>query len=217
MDYGSNEVTKADYARYLVATLTYFASKQRDRIGLVTFGDDLVDYVPPSAKHLDIILHTLARLGRGDDRKRSRRPQELVQEGSFGRTMTRVAGAMRRRGILVVVSDLYEPAEKIVDALVRLRHSGQDVIVFHLLDPSEIEFDFEDPSSFEDLESEVRIPIIPEKLRSQYQELMSTHTETLTAELSANRIDHVLVDTSKPLDLALFEYLALRVKRSRTR
>jgi len=217
MDYGSGEVTKADYARFLVATLTYFASRQRDRIGLITFGDDLADYIPPSAKHLDVILHTLARLGRGELEKKSRRPPIETREGSFGRTMTRIAGAMRRRGILVVVSDLYEPAENIVSALVRLRHSGQDVIVFHLLDPSEIEFSFEDPSSFEDLESEVRIPIIPEKLRSQYHELMGAHTETLSAELSANRIDHVLVDTSKPLDLALFEYLALRVKRSRTR
>ncbi len=217
MDYASDGITKAEYARFLVATLTYFSSRQRDRIGLVTFGNDLIDYIPPSAKHLDTILHNLARLGTKDPRRDRRKNKEAAEGSSFERTMNRVAGAMRRRGILVVVSDFYEPAQDIVDALVRLKHSGQDVIAFHLLDPSELEFSFEDPSSFEDLESEVRIPIIPEKLRSQYQTLLSDHTQTLSEQLTASQIDHVLVDTSKPLDLALFEYLALRVKRSRTR
>ncbi|MEZ4417145.1 MAG: DUF58 domain-containing protein [Gemmatimonadota bacterium] len=219
MNFGSAGVTKLEYARFLVATLTYFSQRQRDRIGLVTFAEDLIDFVPASAKHLDTILHTLARL---DPAKLPPTPPRAAAEGDvesnpFVRTFTRVADALRRKGILVVVSDFYEPTDAVVEALSRVRYAGQDVIAFHLLDPAEIQFPFEQPSSFEDLESELRIPIVPEKLRQRYRELIDGHMNTLSSELPRRHIDHILVDTSKPLDLALFEYLSLRVKLSRVR
>lgn len=220
MDYGSTGVTKLDYARFLVATLTYFSSRQRDRTGLVTFADDtLVDYVPPSAKHLDTILHTLARIAPGrSTAPRGGSPSDVEARSSgLVQTMTRIIDAVKRRGILVVVSDFYEPSDTVVEALGRARYAGHDVIAFHVLDPTELDFSFDQPSSFEDLESEVRIPVVPEQLRSRYQELIGAHTATLTRELPRVQIDHVLVDTSKPLDRVLFEYLGLRVKLAKVR
>ncbi|MGH7506801.1 MAG: DUF58 domain-containing protein, partial [Longimicrobiales bacterium] len=162
MDYGSGGVSKLDYARYLGASLTYFSHEQRDRVGLVTFDEDVIEYVPPSAKHLDVVLHTI-------DRVEARKP------GQFGPALAKVAGTLRRRGFLVLVSDFYDEPEAVVEAVAPLRYRGHDVIVFHVLDPAELEFPFEEAGSFEDLESGERIPIVPETQRARYRELIQAH------------------------------------------
>jgi uncharacterized protein (DUF58 family) len=204
MDYGSHTLTKLDYARYLAACLTYFSRQQRDRVGLVTFDHDIVDFVPPSAKNLDLCLHTLDRIDPG-------RP------GSLGPAMLKVAESLRRKGILVVLSDLYEETEDALHAIRLLAGRGHDVIVFHVLDPDEMDFPFEAASSFEDMESGERIPVIPTKLREGYQQLLREHIRELEERLLASRIDYVLLNTAEPLDHALFRYLLIREKRSRVR
>ena len=205
MSYGSGGVTKLDYARFLAACLTYFSRQQRDRVGLVTFDDEVVEYVPPSVRNLDLVLHTLDRANPG-------RP------GSLRKPLMRSAEIFQRKGILVLISDFYEEPDQVLDAVRFLRGRGHDVIVFHVLDTAELEFPFENASSFEDLESGERIPIVPRRLRDQYRALVQAHVAELERRFAGDRVDYTLIDTSKPLDHALFRYLTIREKkRSRAR
>ena len=103
------------------------------------------------------------------------------------------------------------------DAISPLRFRGHDIIVFHLLDPAEWDFDYQDASAFEDLESGEQIPVVPEALADQYRSLVRAHIDGLTERFSSNRIDYTLVNTSKPLDHALYRYLGSREKKMRLR
>ena len=140
MTFGSRGLNKLDYARYLAACLTYFAQRQRDRVGVVTFDDDIVTHVPPSAKHLDRVLHTL-------DRAVAQRP------GSLRVPLQKMAELLRPSRHSGPDLRPLRGAEAVMEAVKPLRYRGNDLIVFHVLDPSEIDFNFEDPSSFQDLES----------------------------------------------------------------
>ncbi|MGQ0735443.1 MAG: DUF58 domain-containing protein [Acidobacteriota bacterium] len=199
-----NRLSKLDYAKTLAACLTYLVSKQRDRVGLVTFDEAVVDHVPPSAKHLEVVLHTL-------DRARARRP------GRLGPPLRRLAEHFGRRGIVVVISDLYEEPQEVFDALSLLRFRGNDVILFHVLDPAEIDFTFDEASSFEDLESGEQIPVVPSALREQYRAMVREHIAALTSKAAEQRVDYTLLNTTIPLDHALFGYMSIRDRLSRTR
>ncbi len=204
MSYGSHTLTKLDYARYLAACLTFFSSRQRDRVGLVTFDHDIVEYVPPSMKHLDTILHVLDKA-------------EAGRAGSLQAPLLQITELLGRKGILVIVSDFYEDPDEVLRAVGPLRARGHDVIVFHVMDPTELEFPFEEASGFEDLETGEQIPVIPKKLRDDYMRMIEAHLETLKKRFTDNRIDYTLLDTSEPLDMALFQYLLARERMSRTR
>jgi len=203
MSFGER-ISKLDYAKTLAACLTYLANQQRDRVGLVTFDDGVVEHVPPSAKHLDVILHTL-------DRARAEKPGHLLAP------LQRLAEHFGRRGIIVVISDFYADPDEIFEAVGPLRFRGNDVILFHVLDPQEIDFSFSEPSSFEDLESGDQIPIVPAALADQYRALVAAHIEALTTRSSQQRIDYMLLNTSQPLDFALFRFLSMRERLARTR
>ena len=204
MDYGSKGITKLDYGRYLAACLSHFSRRQRDRVGMVTFDDDVRDYVPSSAKHLDVVLHTIDNI-------------EASNAGSFAAPINKIAEILTRRSILLLISDLYEDPAVVVDSLNLLRHKGNDVIVFHVLDPAELEFPFEGAAHFEDIETGESIPVVPDTLREQYLALMNDHITTLDQNLVRSGIDYCRFDTSTPLDYALFEYLSRRVRLSRVR
>ena len=204
MRYGTHSLAKLDYARYLAACLSFFSSEQRDRVGLITFDHEIVEYVPPSMKHLDTVLHLL-------DKAEAGRP------GSLKEPLLQITELLGRKGILVLISDFYEEPDKVIEAIGPLRSRGHDIIAFHVLDPAELEFPFEDASGFEDLETREQIPVVPGKLKDDYRRMVSEHLETLKARFASNRIDYTLLDTSKPLDLALFQYLLARDAMRRTR
>ena len=204
MSYGSHEVTKLDYARYLAACLIYFSHRQRDRVGMVTFDHEIVDYVPPSMKQMDTILHVLDQA-------------EAGRAGSLREPAMQMAELLGRKGILVVISDFYEEPDTVLTSIGPLRGRGHDVIVFHVMDPAELGFPFEDPSGFEDLETGEQIPVIPNRLKEDYIRLVTQHLEELERRFTDNRIDYTPLDTSKPLDLALFRYLLAREKSGRKR
>jgi uncharacterized protein (DUF58 family) len=204
MRFASQGLSKLDYGRYLAACLVHFAHGQRDRVGLVTFDADIVDFVPPSAKHEDVVLHTLDRIGEHGG-------------GELRRPLAKTAEACRRRGIFVVISDLYEEPAAVLGAVRQLAHRGSDVIVFHLLDPAEVHFPYEGSASYEDLESGERMPIMPEYVREQYRRLVAEHVRALERRLGENRIDYALIETSTPLDEALFRYLMRRQRFDRVR
>ena len=204
MNYGSHSVTKLDYARYLAACLTYFSRRQRDRVGLITFDSDVVDYIPPSARNLDLCLHALSRA-------------EANGPGELRKPLLKATESLRRKGILVLISDFYQDREEVLAAVRLLQSPGHDVIVFHLMDPDELEFPFDGPSNFQDMESGEELPLIPGKIREDYKGLLGAHTAELRDRFTAGQVDYVVLDTSKPLDQALFHLLLHREKRRRVR
>ena len=171
---------------------------------MVTFDEEIIDHVPPSAKHVDVVLHAL-------DRVEARRP------GRLGPPLRKLAEHFGRRGIVVVISDLYEEPDEVLDAVSLIRFRGNDVILFHVLDPAEIDFTFDDASSFEDLESGEQMPVVPDALREQYRAMIREHIAALTTKSAEQRVDYNLLNTSVPLNFALFNYMSIRDRLSRTR
>ncbi|HXT15302.1 MAG TPA: DUF58 domain-containing protein [Gemmatimonadaceae bacterium] len=216
MRYGANpetgRVSKLTYACYLAACLTYFSSLQRDRVGLATIDTDIVDYVPPSAKHLQLVLHALERIERN-----ARDAKALPGRSTLLPPLRKLSETFRRRSLVVLISDFYEDPQEIIDALSFVRGRGNDLIVFHLLDPHEIDFSFSDSTNFIDMETGEKLQVIPDYLRKQYQQLVREHTTTLSKRIGESRADYAMFDTSKPLDRALFSYLLARQRFTRTR
>lgn len=204
MDFGSEKITKLDYARYLAASLAVFAQKQRDRIGLVTFDEDIVDFVPASAKHLEVVLHTIDNL-------------KAEKPSNYKPPLVKIAEAIHRRGVVVLISDLYEEPDVILDAVKGLRYRGNDLIVFHVLDPAELNFPFDEAANYQDLETGEAVPVVPDYLRDEYRKMVQEHVERLGRSLGDNQIDYSLLDTSTPLDYALFHFLSSRERQTRTR
>jgi uncharacterized protein (DUF58 family) len=204
MKFASRGVSKIEYGSYLAACLAYLAHRQRDRVGILTFDDDIVTHVPPSAKHFDMVLHTL-------DQAKPERP------GHLSAPLQKMAEHFKRRGILLLISDFYDEPDAILDAIKPLRFLGNDLIVFHVLDPQEVHFDFDDASTFQDLESGEQVPVVPQSFRAEYRRLVQEHIARLSTKFSEQRIDYALLDTSEPLDRALFSYLSSREKLMRVR
>jgi len=204
MKFSSGGVSKLEYASYLAACLSYLATRQRDRVGIVTFDEDIVTHVPASAKHFDMVLHTL-------DRAKAEKP------GHLSAPLTKMAEHFKRRGILLLISDFYDEPDAILEAIKPLRFLGNELIVFHVLDPQEINFDYQDASAFEDLESREQVPVVPQSFRAQYRQLVQEHITALQTRFSEQRIDYALINTSEPLDRAMFSYLSSREKLMRVR
>jgi uncharacterized protein (DUF58 family) len=204
MGFGSSGLTKLEYAKMLAGCLTYLVHRQRDRVGLVAFDSEIVERVPPSAKHMETVLHMLDRL----------QPQ---RPGNLKGPLHKMAEHFGRRGMLVVISDLYEEPDAVLEAISPLRFRGSEVIVFHVLDEAELDFNFDDASSFEDLESGEQIPIVPDGLRDEYRQMIRAHIAAISERCSASRIDYRMFNTATPLDHALFAYLSIREKLMKAR
>jgi uncharacterized protein (DUF58 family) len=207
MSYGN----KLRYGCTLAACLAYFSSLQRDRVGLATYADGLVEYVPPSAKHLRLVLHALDHAERAVPKEPSRLPQRSRQ------TFQRLADTVRRRSMIAIISDFYEEPDDIVAAVNTLRGRGNDLMALHILDPREKQFPFEQAGNFQDLETGEMMPIIPDYLRDEYQKLVAAHIETLSRRLGGQAVDYGQFDTDQPLDRALFRFLGARQNMERTR
>lgn len=204
MDFGSGPLTKFDYGRFLVACLAWLSQRQGDRVGLLTLGRDLVDIVPPSTRHLQLLLHTLGRA-------------RAAGEGRLPQTLDRVTEMRGRAGIVVLVSDCYEDPATLRKALGNLRARGQDVILFHLLDPAERDLPYDMPGTFEDAETGAKLPLRPDELRERYRGLVAAHRADLKQGLTAANVEYVAVDTDQPLDAALRHYLDYRLMGSQVR
>jgi uncharacterized protein (DUF58 family) len=204
MAFGSGGVTKLEFASYLAACLAYLSQRQRDRVGIITFDEEIVTHVPPSAKHFNVLLHTL-------DRARAERT------GRLPAALGRIAEHFKRRSIVALISDLYEDPDVLLEALKPYRFLGNDLVVFHVLDPAEITFPYRDASRFQDLESGEEVPVVPEVFAAEYRKLMREHIEAMTRKFAEARIDYAQLDTSKPLDEALFMYLGNRERLMRVR
>ena len=203
MGYGSGDITKLDYGRFLTASLAWFSAGQKDRVGLYAFDSDVVEHVRPSAAHLDKVLHAVARV-------------KADRTGGWDRPLARVANTFRRRGIMAVVSDFYTDPDDIAERLGFFRAQGHDVVAFHILDPAEIDFPFTQATNFQDLETRQILPVKPEKYAGAYQEQMRTHIDALGKGFGRHGVDYVLLNTAEPLDEALYAYLVFRQKMVRS-
>ena len=199
MDYTSGPVTKLQYAKYLAAALTYLMLIQRDAVGLVTFADKINRYIPP--RSVSSYLHVLLR--------------ELDQTDTGGGThlssvMHDLAERIKRRGLIILLSDLLDSPEDVLTALKHFRHRKHEVIVFHILDPKEREFNFTRDATFIDLETGEEIQSQPWHIRADYRNSMNDFIQQYKRECRQHRIDYVEIDIGQPFDNALFNYLSKR-------
>jgi uncharacterized protein (DUF58 family) len=199
MAYGSRGIQKLLYGQFLAASLGYFAFKQRDGVGFISFDDSLREFVPArgSVGHLNTVLHAIERTAPGSG-------------SDFAGPLVSVAERMRRRGMVVVISDLYDDARHVMEGLRHLAYRGNDVIVFQVLDPMELNFDFEASAQFVDLETRAEMHVIPEFVRQEYRKILREQIAYFERECQRDRMDYELIDTSRPLDHALFTYLLRR-------
>jgi len=204
MDFGSGAVTKLEYAKFLAASLAYLSRRQRDRIGLITFDNEVVEAIPPSIRHFNTVLHALDRITAGG-------------VSNYREPLAKIALNLGRRSLVVLISDLYDTPDRLLGAINQLRHRGNDLIVFHLLDPQELNLDLGDVSSVEDLESGINLPLATDQFRDQYRQLIRDHRAELERRFGANQIDYIFADISRPLDNILFRYLSDRERQNRTR
>jgi len=204
MAFGSGGVRKFEYAKMLAASLAWFSQRQGDRVGLVLYADRIVEYVPPSTRHLSLVLHTLDR---------------ATPTGVAGGTeaVPAISELLTRTGITVFISDWYADPATVRSALGGIRARGHDLIAFHPFDPAERSFPFDRPASFEDLETEERLPVVPESFRSRYQTLYEAHLAELARELGRAGVDYHLVDIATPLERVLHAYLTEREALARVR
>jgi uncharacterized protein (DUF58 family) len=201
MNYGSGPVKKIDYAKILAASLSYFAHHQRDGVGLLTFDTEIRAHVPASRRRgqLLTILSEIDRI-------------QPSAQTEFRKPLRFLAEYLTRRGVIILISDLYDEPDNIIAGLKALKAKGNDIIVFHIMDNFELTFPFEDMAQFEDMETRRKLHVIPEYLRTQYLSILKDHMERISKELAGTRIDYCLMDTSKPLDVGLFRYLGARAK-----
>jgi uncharacterized protein (DUF58 family) len=199
MGYGSRGLTKLEYGSVLAASIAYLMNRQRDAVGLMAFDDRIVDMLPASARpgHLRMILITLDRL-------------RLGKETDVSKPLHQLASSLTKRGMVVLISDLLDDPDSVIRGLKHFRFRGSDVIVFHVLDPDEIDFPFERATRFEDLESSEEIMAVPGLVREHYRREISHLIDRYRQELGAAGIDYQLLRTTDPLELALLSYLSTR-------
>jgi uncharacterized protein (DUF58 family) len=200
MQYTSGPPSKMDYARFIAASLFYLAIRnQRDAAGLIVFDDEVRDYIRPSTRQGQL-MRLLAGLERAEPHART----------DYGKPLRHFQALLHRRGIVIVISDFYEEPETIVRIIEPLRFHGNDVVLFHILDPQEIKPELKGPAILVDLETEREMEVIPEYTRTIYLTKMQAHIEQLRSRTRAAGMDYHLLVTDQSLDTALREYLSLR-------
>jgi uncharacterized protein (DUF58 family) len=200
MQYSSGLLKKMDYARFIAASLFYLAiHNQRDAAGLIVFDDEVREYIRPSTRQ-----GQLARLFAGLERAEPRARTD------YSKPLQHFQNFLHRRGIVLVISDFYEEPETIIQAIAPLRFHGNEVILFHVLDPQEIRPVLKGSMVLVDLETERKMEVIPEYVKTEYRARMDAHLEALRTKAHAAGLDYQLLVTDRSLDAALREYLALR-------
>jgi len=199
MTYGSHSVTKLDYARFLSAALSYLMLNQRDGVGLILFDETIRQFVPPHSTpgHLNTVLKYLDQIEPGPDTH-------------IGNVLHTLAERIKKRGLVILISDLFDDVEATLSGLKHFRHNKQEVIVFQILDRNEIEFQFNHRTRFRDLETGKTITTEPWLIREAYQKTIQEYRNRLQRTCHRRKIDFIPLFTDQSLDLALNEYLQKR-------
>jgi uncharacterized protein (DUF58 family) len=201
MNYSSKDISKLLYAKYLSSALSYLMLMQRDAVGVALFDSKIKKLMPPrsATSYLQPILQELDKVESGDDTK-------------ISDVLHIMAERIKRRGLIILISDLLDDPEEVLSGLRHFRHNRHEVLVFHLLDPQEINFDFNGDVVFEDLETKEKIKTHPWYIKKDYQQKVEEFINFYKSTCRENKIDYQLLLTDSSLDHALMEYLIKRQK-----
>jgi len=199
MAYTSGGMSKLEYGRHLSAAISYLMLKQQDSVGLLVFDDAVREFVPPrsSARQLHVLLSLIDSV-------------EASSVTDIGVVLHDLARRMKRRGLVILVSDLLDAPATVLAGLKHFRHLRHEVVVFHVLDPREAEFDFDVDSTFRDMETGELMTTEPFSIRGDYRDAVAEWMARLKRDCAESRIDYVPVTTATPYDRALFSYLEKR-------
>ena len=205
MNFGSLDYTKREYAATLVATLAYFLNTQRDSVGLLTFSNQIEQYLPARYRpgHLHHVCVCLEQTPQGEGTDVNAPLQQIAQ------TVT-------KRGLIVLASDFLADLAEMKKNLGYLRARGHEVVVFQLMDPAERDFSFADPTMFRDLETGQNLYVDPQTAGPEYLRRLNEHLSQLESICAELGVDFCPFTTDQPLELALFDFLQVRARRSTT-
>jgi uncharacterized protein (DUF58 family) len=198
-----DHVSKLQYAQFLAASFAYLLGRQQDAVGLVAFDTHVHTHVPARNRtgHMRTVYGQLSLLQCGGETR-------------LAESLHEVAESLTRRGIVVLISDLYDQPERLQSAFQHLRFKGHDLLAFHVLDKNEIEFNFDDPVLLlEDAETQEQMPVLPDVVMGGYRERMRKHIDDMRRCAAANHVDYELITTDQPLDFALFSFLSKRSRK----
>jgi len=201
MTYKSKNVSKLEYAQILAASLGYLMLKQQDAVGLILFDDQIRINIPARSKrsHLNIILSKMQNI-------------KSSPETTIAPILHKTAEVIKKRGLIILISDLFDDPDEILSGLQHFRYKGHEVVVFHVLDPKELTLDFTQRTRFRDMESGEEIITDPWHIQVDYQKNMKQFCNYFKSMCRQKNIDYVQLSTDSPLDMALSEYL---IKRKR--
>jgi len=201
MQFSSGKISKLHYAKTLIAALAYMMLRQRDAVGLGLFDTSLKKLMPPRSvvSYLQSILIELETMPVGQDTE--------IQP-----VLHAMADRLKRRGLVILISDLYDDVNGVLNGLRHFRYNKHEVLVFHLLDRQELDFAYEGDVEFEDLESGEKIRTYPWYIRNEYKNAVEEFEKTYRTMCRENNIDYQLLTTDQPLETALLEYLIKRKK-----
>ena len=200
MAYRSDDrMTKLDYAGLVAGALSYMMLRQRDAVGLVTFDEKIRRYIPPRSKsgHLHVLLNEVAA-------------QEPSDTTDIAQTLHEMADRIKRRGLVIIMSDLLDDAETIISGLKHFRYDRHEVIVFHILDPRERDFAFPREAIFKDMETGEEITTLPYQIKKHYAGAVRAFSDEIASACRQSNIDYHPIDTAMPFDKALYAFLAKR-------
>lgn len=202
MAFSSRTPSKIDYARFLAASLEYLAHQQRDAGGLIVFDDEIRNYISPSSRQgqLHRLLHGIEK---AEPRARTDYAKPFIHFQQF----------LFRRGMVVVISDFYEDPDLVIKTMLPLRYRGNEVILFHILDPEELRPKLKGPALLVDMETEDAMEVSPDYTQNEYRVKIDRHIDRLKTEAQKAGIDYFLTVTDRPLDESLREYLVVRQGR----
>ena len=200
MNYGSIDITKFDYSKNLSAALIYLMIKQQDAVGLTTFDDKIDLTIPPRSKkgHLNLLLQTMHRAKVGG-------------ETNVSSLLHSLAESIHKRGLIILISDLLDDEKKIINGLRHFRHKGHEVIIFHVVDPKEMNLDFDDNINFIDMENDEKLIVDSRQIKNEYNKAFNKFRSYYKNQCLKNNIDYVFLNTTDSLDISLMQYL---IKRS---
>ena len=201
MKYSSGAVSKLQYAKMLAASLAYLVNKQNDPVGLIAFDETIRVQVPAQSRagHLRTIFGNLEQLNPG-------------HETQLSKSLHEAADRITKRSVVIIISDFYDDAEALIEAMQHLSFKGHNVIAFHVLDKNEIEFNFDESVLLEDCETAEQLHVLPDVLAEGYRATFQKHLDRVREGAINNRVEYELLTTNKPLDYALFSFLSRRMK-----
>lgn len=201
MSYGSGSMSKLNYGVTLASALAYFVMRQRDAVGLITFDDEVREFLPPRTRqpHLMRILRTLANVESGN-------------QTNVVKPLTDLAATLTKKSMVVLITDMLDDEERVISTLQNLRAMGHDVITFQVMDADELTFPFSEASEFIDMENKETYITSPAAIRKAYLENLNEFLNFCRKECQSSGVDYCLLNTAEPLDQALSSYMTKRAK-----